>query len=141
MSEIKDIGVSSDKWSRRSGVAGGDYQTGIENPRKNWEVSSIEAKDNYKAGVTKAGTEDRFAKGVKGAGIDKWKRNSIRKGVTRFQEGVQTSKDEWEKGFKPYHEAIKALKLPGRGPKGDLRNIERVSTITRTLRALRERAL
>lgn len=139
MANIKDIEQSSDKWTRRASVAGADYQAGINNPRRDWEEASVDAESNYKIGVIAAANAGRYGRGVKEAGNEKWKKNAIAKGPSRFAEGVALAQEDWEYGFAPYHAAIKALKLPPRGPKGSPANIQRVAAVATALRALKEK--
>lgn len=139
MAAIKPLDQASDKWVRRASVASPDYATGIESPRTNWEEASTAADSNYRAGVTAAANAGRYAKGVRAAGGEKWKRGALQKGPTRFTEGVALAKDDWSKGFAPYREAISAIKLPPRGPAGSPANLQRVAAIATALRQLRER--
>jgi len=139
MAAIKDISKSSEKWVRRASVAAPDYANGIQNPRRPWEQSTINASSNYKQGVIAAANAGRFEKGVKAAGNDKWQRNALAKGPARFSEGVALGRPDWEEGFKPYHAAISALQLPPRGPKGSPQNIQRVAIIATTLRGVFEK--
>jgi len=139
MPAIKPLEQSSDKWVRRASVASPDYTAGVENPRQNWEESTIAADANYRAGVTAAASRGAFAAGVRAAGSDKWKRGALQKGPSRFTEGVTMAKDDWAKGFSPYREAISSIKLPARGPAGSPQNLQRVAVIATALRQLRER--
>lgn len=139
MAAIKPIDQSADKWTRRAAVAAPDYQTGVENPRTDWADASVGADANYRAGVTAAAAAGRYSAGVRTAGSERWKSNSLKKGPGRFSEGVALAKDDWAKGFSPYREAISALKLPPRGPAGSPQNLQRVSAIATALRQLRER--
>ncbi|MGR3319638.1 MAG: hypothetical protein ACUZ8O_14315 [Candidatus Anammoxibacter sp.] len=139
MAAIKELADASDKWVRRASVAGPDYIKGITNPRRPWAESSIKAEASYKQAVTDAANKGRFSRGVKLAGEEKWKRNALQKGPGRFAEGVAVAKQDWEDGFKPFREAIAALELPPRGPKGSPQNIQRVAVIATTLRALFEK--
>lgn len=139
MAAIKPIAQSSDKWVRRAGVAAPDYEQGVSNPRASWEQSAIAAGANYRAGVTAAANAGRFEAGVRSAGEDRWRANSLAKGPTRYAEGVQIGKGSWEEGFRPYQEAINALRLPPRGPKGSPNNLQRVTAVAQALRQVRER--
>ena len=130
---------SSDKWVRRASVASVDYLKGVENPKKSWSAAAVAAEGNYKQGVVAAANAGRFAKGVKAAGDAKWKENAVSKGPGRFAEGVALAKDQWQKGFAPYHSAISSLNLPARGPKGDPKNLARVAAVASTLRAVFEK--
>ena len=139
MANIKPIDQSSDKWSRRSSVAGVDYQFGVQNPRRPWGDASLAAAANYRAGVTAAANAGRFEAGVRSAGEDKWKSRSVKVGPGRFAEGVAVAKPDWESGFRPYQEALAAITLPARGPKGSPANLQRVQTVSTALRTLFER--
>lgn len=139
MANIKSIDQSSDKWSRRSQVAGGDYSSGVQNPRRDWANATAEAEGNYRAGVTQAAAAGRFSQGVKAAGSDKWKRKAMTVGPGRFAEGVAVAKPDWETGFKPYQDAIASVTLPARGPKGSPQNVQRVAVMANTLRQVFER--
>lgn len=140
MSAIKAIDQASDKWVRRASVAGPDYLNGVQNPRKPWAAAAAEGESNYKIGVVAAANAGRYGAGVKKAGDEKWRQGAQRKGPARFTEGVQLGKEEWGKGFQPYHSAISALTLPARGPKGSPQNIARVTAVATALRSLRERS-
>lgn len=139
MAAIKPIEQATDKWVRRAGVAGPDYEAGIRNPRRAWAEATKAAERNYQAGVTQAAAQGRFGKGVVAAGDEKWKSGALKKGPGRFAEGVAIGKDEWAKGFSPYHAAIGAVVLPERGPKGDPKNLQRVAAIDTALRTLKTR--
>lgn len=139
MAAIKPIEQATDKWVRRAGVAGPDYEQGIKNPRRAWAEASKAAEKNYQAGVTQAAARGAYGKGVSSAGEEKWKNNALKKGPGRFAEGVSIGRDEWAKGFAPYHAAIGAVTLPERGPKGDPKNLARVAAIATALRTLKTR--
>lgn len=139
MAAIRPIDSSSDKWVRRSSVAAPDYTQGVENPRRPWADAAAAADQNYRQGVTQAAQAGRFGQGVRAAGNDKWRNAAISKGPNRFTEGVSLARDEWESGFRPFQDAIAALSLPARGPKGSPQNIQRVSAVANTMRQLFER--
>jgi hypothetical protein len=110
-----------------------DYRLGIENPRRDWEKETTASSDRYKQGVDLAQTKNMFAKGVARAGNTKWKTNSLKKGPSRFAEGVALAEADYQKGFAPYREVIQTTVLPPRFPKGDPRNIQRVAAIAKAL--------
>lgn len=140
MAAIKPIEASAEKWTRRSAVAGPDYQAGIQNPRTPWAAAAAAANANYQAGVTAAATAGRFAAGVRKAGDEKWRTNALAKGPNRFAEGVQLAIGEWSKGFAPSQQALSSLTLPPRGPVGSAGNLQRVSVVATALRAVKTRS-
>ena len=139
MAAIKPLDQASDKWVRRASIAGPDYQAGIAAPKRSWADSAKAGNANWKAGITAAAGRDAFSKGVEKAGDARWKDMATKKGPSRFAEGVAIGKDDWGKGFNPYHSAISALKLTDRGPTGSMQNYERSKAIGTTLRTLKEK--
>lgn len=139
MAAIKPVDSAAEKWTRRASVSQQDYMSGVENPRVSWAQAAQAADASYRSGVTAAANAGRFAAGVKAAGDDRWKRGARDKGPNRYSEGVQLATGEWQKGFSPYHEAIRNLNLPARGPKGSPANLARVTAIATALRGLKER--
>lgn len=133
MAEIKSLSAIRDKWTRVTPQRTEDYKLGIQNPKRDWEEETLEAEGNWKAGVDKAAAQGLFNKGVKEAGTAKWKDKALKKGPTRFAEGVYIAGDDYEKGFKPYREAIAAVDLGPRFPRRDPRNIERVKRVVDAL--------
>lgn len=139
MPNIKELDKSSEKWSRKSAVSSGDYQAGVQNPRKPWAESALNAENNYKSGVIQAANAGRYGSGIKSAGNSKWQERSVQVGPGRFAEGVQVAQKDWEAGFKPYHATIASLTLPPRGPKGSPQNLQRVQAVATALRAVFEK--
>jgi len=133
MAKIRSIQAIAEKWATVTPQRSTDYEEGVRNPKKIWEEEAKKAEKNYKEAVTKAAAEGRYGMGIEKAGQEKWQKRTLAKGPTRFAEGVMIARTDYEKGFAPYRDAIEALELPPRGPKGDPKNIERVSIIARTL--------
>lgn len=135
---IKSAAAIADKYVARAGVAGGDYSAGVAAPRRDQAEAAVAAKDSWSAGVTAAITRDGFAKGVQAAGSEKWRRKASSIGAQRFPQGVNAAKGDFTSGVQPFLDTIAALDLGVRFPKGDPRNLERVSKVAT---ALRERKL
>ena len=139
MSNIKPIGVSSEKWQRRAAGATQDYSAGVSSPRTPWAAASAAGENNYKQGVTAAAARGAYGKGVKAAGDASWQKGAQIKGPSRYAEGVSLATDDWQKGYSPYHSAVAALTLPARGPKGSPQNLQRVNMVATTLRGVYEK--
>ncbi len=133
MAQIKSLANIASKWGRVTPLRTEDYRLGIENPRRDWEVETTASAARYKAGVDLAQTKGMFAKGVAKAGNTKWKANALKKGPSRFAEGVALAEADYQSGFAPYREVILNTILPPRFPKGDPRNILRVAAIAKAL--------
>ncbi|MBA7473398.1 hypothetical protein ES707_08737 [subsurface metagenome] len=133
MAEIKSLSSIRDKWTRVTPGRTEDYKLGIQNPKRDWETETLEAKDNWKAGIDAAHAKGLFEKGVSKAGSKKWLDKALKKGPGRFAEGVYLAGPDYEKGFAPYREAIARTDLGPRFPKRDPRNLDRVRRIVEAL--------
>ena len=134
MAEIKDVSKVAAKWARVTPMRSEDYKIGVQDPRRDWAKQAIAQKEVWKGAIQEAAAKDLYAKGVATAGTEKWKEKALAKGPGRFAEGVMGAGPDFEKGFAPYAEVIKATTLPPRFPKGDPRNIERVRVMSAAMR-------
>ena len=135
MANIKNPSQIAEKWARVTPQRTEDYKQGVESPTKDWASATKAAEEAYKQGVTQAANQGRFGKGVAAAGTQKWQAKASTVGTDRWGSGVQVARSDYEAGFGPYAETIKSTSLPPRYPKGDPRNLERVSVIAKALRA------
>lgn len=134
MAEIKSIAAIQEKWGRVTPGRTEDYTLGIKNPKRDWAQAASAAKESHKAAMTAAAANDSYSKGVTKAGTARWQDKATRKGPSRFAEGVIVGASDYGAGFAPYADTIKATTLPVRFPRGDLRNLDRVKTISQALR-------
>lgn len=135
MAEIKSIAKIREKWTRVTPLRAEDYKLGVADPKRDWEKSTLAAKETWKVAITDAAAKDLFAKGIVKVGTAKWKEKATTKGPGRYSEGVMIAGPDFEKGFAPYADEIAKTPLPPRFPRGDPRNIERVRVISAALRA------
>lgn len=133
MPAIRSAAEIAEKWARVTPGRSSDYAEGIAKPKKDWEAMAVAAADAWADGVTSAASEGRYAKGVKGAGTEKWRRKAQELGVSRWPSGVSAARDDYEHGFAPFRDIIERVQLPPRRPKGDPANIERVRLIAQAL--------
>jgi hypothetical protein len=133
--KTKSASQSAAKWSERAGNATGDYADGVQNPKQSWKDSTTAAQETWKQGLQTSFQNGSFARGVAKAGDAKQIGNSLSKGVSRFAAGVSIAQGDYETGVAPFLAIIERTTLPPRGPKGDPRNIERVSKLTTALHA------
>ncbi len=138
MANIKPLDRTVKKWIRQSESSEPEYRAGVENPSGDWAEKTAAAEQNYEAGVRAAISRKGFSKGVVAAGTAKWKRNTLEKGPSRWTQGIALGMDAYRKGFQPYHDKIASLVLPARGPKGDPKNIQRVTAVTTALHDLKK---
>lgn len=133
MPEIKPLGKIAKVWARRAAQASDEYKDGVLNPRRDWESSTVGAKEVYESALQESFGRNAFVQGVEKAGTKKWQLKASTLGPGRYSEGVRAAVGEFEEGFKPFHARIAATDLPPRGPKGSPENIERVRIIAEAL--------
>jgi hypothetical protein len=129
MPKVPDLARVSAKWSQNAGNATSTYTDGVQNPKEDWKTATLAAKENYKAGVQKSITDDRFSKGVNRTSTDKQIQASVQKGSERFSAGIALAGPDFEAGMAPVLAVIASTNLPPRKPKGDASNIQRVAAL------------
>jgi len=134
MAEIKSIQAIQEKWGRVTPQRSEDYALGIKNPKRDWAQAASAAKESHKAAMAAAGQNDSYVKGVNKAGSARWQEKAIKKGPSRFAEGVVVGAADYGTGFAPYADVIKATTLTPRFPRGDIRNLDRVKVMSQALR-------
>lgn len=132
---IRSAAEIAKKWGSVTPARTPDYEFGVKNPKKDWAAEAGAAESRYEEGIAAAVADKRFGKGVAEAGTEKWSKGAAEKGVARWGPGVTIAQPDYEAGFAPYREVIAATDLPPRYPKGDPRNIERVSAMAAALHA------
>jgi len=135
MAKIKDNARISAKWKRRAEGAGAEYEEGVRNPREDWAQATAASEPAYEQGVQQSISRKAYGKGVRKAGTAKWQENALAKGPTRYANGISLSQNAYEEGFAPFRQTIASVNLPPRGPKGDPKNIARVTAIAKALHA------
>ncbi len=134
---VKAMSVIVQKYTTRAGAAQTDYTTAVAaTPPGLWEAATIGAAANYSQGVQQAVAQHRFEAGVTGKGA-KWQRKVAAVGGTRYSGGVAIAGPDYTTGFQKYHDALAALTLPPKGPRGDGRNYDRPKLVGDTLHKLR----
>jgi len=133
MPAVRSMSDISKKWADVTPQRAPQYEQGVRNPKKDWGSSTAAANDSWKAGIQDAVAKDRFKSGVTRAGTDKWKKGAAEKGTARFGPGVQAAQGDYEKGFAPYREVIERTTLPPRFARRDPRNLERVRVMVTAL--------
>ncbi|RLC47040.1 MAG: hypothetical protein DRH57_04870 [Candidatus Cloacimonadota bacterium] len=133
MAKIRSIQKIAEKWATVTPQRATDYQEGVKDPKKDWAEEAVKADPIYKEAVIKAANEGRYASGVSKAGTKRWQERTLTKGPARFSEGVMIARPDYEKNFAPYRDIIEKTELPPRGPRGDVKNIQRVQAIAMAL--------
>lgn len=134
---IKDTAALGKKFATRAQAAAPDYKTGVEASGQDWLTNTERSGDNYAAGVQQAITDNRFQKGVQGAGAQKFVQRASTLGSQRFPQGVANAEGDWTRGVSPYLDVLKSMELPPRRPKGDPGNQARAQAVAMKLRAVK----
>jgi len=134
---VKSAADVASKWGSVTPQRQAYYENGVKNPRTSWAGATAAAGANYKQAVSAGDIEKRFAGGARKAGDAKWQRKAVEVGVGRFSSGVAAAKGDYEAAVTPYLQAIGAINLPARQPRGSDANLQRVSAIATTLSKLR----
>jgi len=134
MPQIADISKIAGKFSRVTPGRSAEYTEGVASSQKDWAGNTAAAEANYNTGVQNAIAKKLFGAGVRKAGSEKWRKNTVEKGGARWAPGVAAAGDAYAQGFAPYAQTIASTTLPPRYPRGDARNMARVSVMAEALR-------
>lgn len=133
MAEIRDVNAIARKWVRNSGNAGESYKEGVQNPRRNWKAATVASNAAWKAGVDAAKAADRYLANVQATPDGYQQQKAATLGADRYPGGVAASESRYAERFAPYAAVIKNTTLPARGPRGDVKNLERVKVMANAL--------
>lgn len=141
MPPVKPLDRIARKWIDRASVAGAEYEAGVSAPKVPWSQAAQAAGQIYRSAVTEAAQQGRFEAGVQAAGDAKWQNRARQLGPTRFAQGVQVAEADYRQRFGMVRQAIEAVTLPARGPKGSPAQVARFQAMRDALiaagRALR----
>lgn len=129
--KIKSVDTLAQKFVKRASAAGGDYATGVQNPKKDWAANTAASAPVYAQAVQEAVSRGAFQAGVNKAGNAKWQANAAGVGAQRYPQGISQAGPNWSRGVAPYLSALAGLDLPPRGVKGT--NIARVAAVNDAL--------
>ena len=130
-------GAVAEKWASVTPGRSTYYQSGTIGKGGDWEAKTKGAKNSYKAGISVAGIEDRFAGGVARAGGSKWERKVSSVGVSRFGPGIAAARDDYATGAGEFLSMLSGMSIPDRGPRGDPGNYAIVQKVGDALHAKR----
>lgn len=132
---VKDAASAAAKYVARAQAAGNDYTQGVQNAGPTWAAATKASADAWSAGVQQAAANGQFGKGINAASQNKYQTRASTVGPARFTQGVAGAKDTWATATQPFLNAIAAITLPPRQPKGSPANYQRVQAVGDVLRA------
>ncbi len=139
MPKVKSSTEIAAKWARVAPTRQQDYEGGVKDPEADWASNATASREAYEAGITESISRGAFQKGIEKAGNDKWRNKAIQIGAGRWGPGVRDAEADMAAGFEPFVSVIERTVLPPRGPRGDPRNMERATIMSRALSDARKR--
>jgi hypothetical protein len=134
--DVRPIGESQDKFSKRAESAAPDYATGVKGAGNKWAAGAAASGEAYAQGTTEAIANRRFDAGVRKAGAaTKYQDRAVKLGPDRYRTGVKEGAKDWAAGYAPHHQTLASLELGSKGMRGSDRNYDRSRTVGQALRA------
>lgn len=130
---MKSLDKVTEKWATVTPERAPYYEAGIKAPGRDWAAGAAAGQNAYESAMRDPAVLKLREAHIKAVGSEKWSRKAIAVGPSRFREGVPAAKDDYNKGFAPYHGVIGALALPEKGARGDPKNFARVAAIGNAL--------
>ena len=137
MVDVPSAQDAAEKFGRRGSQASQDYQTGVEDSSdSDWSDGAIDGVGNWEQGVQDAIANDAFRNGVQNPSAS-WQQRTLALGTQRFGPGINASTDKYATAVEPFFDALEALSLSPRGPRGSEQNFQRAQAVARRLHELR----
>lgn len=133
---VKPAGETAEKWARRVAGATQDYTKGASGAGTRWHTGAAAGAQNYAAGTQEAIGKGSFGRGVDTAGPAKYQRGVAEKGAARYGPGATAATPDFTRAIGPVLDAIRAIDVPPRGPRGAEGNYARSAAIGRALRQM-----
>lgn len=130
---VKPVNTAGANWTESASGASTRYAAEAVQASTAWAQNAQAAAPNFKQAISAAGIEARFSAGIQRAGAGKYARKVEELGASRYTTGVSSGRGDYEAGVTPYLQTIQGLTLPGRKPRGDPGNIQRVAVIADAL--------
>jgi len=134
---VPPIGLVAAKWRRRVEGASEDFRLGVQQKGGRWQQAADAASSSFKTAISAADIEARFKAGIQKAGQAKYTRRATTVGPDRYAQAAPIAEPDFSTGVQPFLQAIAAVDLPARGPRGSAQNYNRVKPIGDALSRLR----
>jgi len=131
--DVADITSSSEKFERRAGQAGQDYESGVSSVSDSeQQQATLEAADSWETGVQNAIQNGTFEDGVNNP-TQSWQEAALEVGASRFTQSASQAGDQWRNGFSDFQDTLESLNLQPRGPRGSEANFQRSRAVGEAL--------
>lgn len=132
--KVTDAATGARRFVQRGQQAAGDYTAGVQGAGEDWAREASASVDNYNQGVQQAIARDAFRRGIQEAGAQRYSQRAATVGAQRYPQGIAAAGPTWQERSQPFLDAIRALNLPPRRPKGDPGNYLRGQAVGEVLR-------
>jgi len=133
MVEVSDLSSSADKFERRAGSAGQDYEQGVsEVSDSEQQQATLDSADAWEQGIQDAISNGTFESGVQSPNKS-WQQASLETGSTRFTQGASQAGDTWQSAFSEFADVLSGLNLQPRGARGSEANFQRSRAVGEAL--------
>lgn len=123
--KVKSAAEAGEKFGRKAPGAVPDYIKGIENPKRDWQTSTLAAEPIYETATQEAIADKRFGKGVRRTSDAEHKAASVGKGASRYPQGIREAVPKYVERIAPVLAHMERITLPPPGPRGSPANIAR----------------
>lgn len=139
--QVRPIQDSQEKFRTRASAAREDYKRGVQGAGQRWADGAAASEEAWRAGTQEAIAQNRFGRGVRAAGPQKYQERAATLGPERFASGVQAGAADWGKNFAPFQQALAAHVPSPRGMRGSDQNAQRSIEVSRLMRRVRNERL
>jgi len=138
MVDVANLSDSADKFERRAGQAGQDYETGVSSVSdQEQQQATLDAADSWATGVQEAINNGTFSDGVNNP-TQSWQQAALEVGSSRFTQSASQAGDQWSNGFSDFADTLESLNLQPRGPRGSEANFQRSRAVGEALNNQRD---
>ena len=131
MVKVKPLDVARKHFEEALRIIPDRYEDGVK--LADWKTAAIQGEEAYKAAMEIVIREERRKKGIEKTTNEYWQNACIKKGKTVIRERIEAALDKWEEHWKPYRDALEALKLPPRTIDWEENIDKRLKPIVKTL--------
>lgn len=114
MVNVKDISQSQTNYERSASSVPEKYKAGIRDADWHTNASSDASEELYAQKVREAISRKARQKGVSRVSNEDWRQRALDKGASQIGGAMAKSGGKWARGFQPYQEVLKSVRLPDR---------------------------
>jgi len=129
--KVKPIDVARRRFEQAISIIPDRYEQGVK--LAEWQKPAMDAEDLWADAIMEAAREKRRQKGIAKVTDEEWRKDTINKGKPIIATRIRDALDDWEKGWKPFRDALEALELPEKTTDPITNIDQRVKPVVETL--------